>query len=126
MKGRGWKAWRGVTVVNGKIAGEARGPAPSKMGNIVTIVEGIRFQSKAEGKYATNLNLLVKAGAIKFYLRQVGFDLPGHSRHFVDFLIFYPDGTWKFVEAKGRDLPLGKLKRRQVEEIYGISVKMVK
>jgi hypothetical protein len=124
MKNKGWNGWRGVKTINGKLAGENQ--SPSKMGNIITIVDGIRYHSKAEGRYAANLNNLVKAGAIKFYLRQIGFDLPGHSRHFVDFLIFYPDGTWKFVEAKGRDLPLGKLKRRQVEELYGIKVEVIK
>jgi hypothetical protein len=124
MKNRGWGPWRGVVVVNGKVVGQDS--APSKMGNIITTVEGIRFQSKAEGKYATNLNNMVKAGEVKFYLRQVGFDIPGKARHFVDFLVFFPDGTWKFVEAKGRDLPLGKLKRKQVEEIYGIKIELTK
>lgn len=124
MKGRGWKSWRNVKVVNGKIAGD--NPAPSKMGNIPTIVDGIRYHSKAEGRYAANLNLLVKTGAVKFYLRQVGVDLPGNSRHFIDFLIFYPDGTgWEFVEVKGRDLPMGRLKRRQAEELYKIKITVV-
>ena len=126
MKGRGWAQWRNAVIVNGKVVGQGTEPAPSKMGNIVTTVSGIKYRSKIEGRYAENLNNLVKAGAVKFYLRQIGFDLPGKARHFVDFLIFYPDGTWKFVEAKGRDLALGKLKRRQVEEIYRIKVEVTR
>jgi hypothetical protein len=103
-----------------------RKPAVSKMGNVVSYVDGIRYASKAEGRYAEQLNLLWKAGAISFYLRQVGFDLPGGVRHFVDFLIFAPGCEMKFVEVKGRDLPLGRLKRRQVEELYGIHIEVVK
>ena len=125
---KGWKPWKNARADSrGRLIKESGtdSPLPSKMGNIITIVDGIRYHSKIEGRYAANLNLLVKAGAVKFYLRQVGFDIIG-ARHFVDFLIFYPDGTWKFVEAKGRDLAMGKLKRRQVEEIYGIRIEVVK
>ena len=31
-----------------------------------------------------------------------------------------------FIEVKGRDLPLGKLKRRQAEDLYGIDIHVVK
>lgn len=126
MNSKGWKSWRGAVIVNGKVVSHGTESAPSKMGNIVTTVAGIKYRSKIEGRYAENLNNLVKAGVVKFYLRQVGFDLPGHSRHFVDFLIFYPDGNkYEFVEVKGRDLPMGKLKRKQTEELYGIKIRVV-
>lgn len=58
-------------------------------------------------------------------MRQVGFDLPGGARHFIDYVLFYVDGTVEFVEVKGRDLPMGKLKREQVEALYPVEIKVV-
>ena len=124
--GRRFKGWQNVKVNSAGYVDSAtyvdEDKPKQKYHNVPTIIEGIRYSSKREGKYAEQLNLLKKTGAIKFYLRQVGFDLPGKIRHFVDFLIFYADGTYKFVEVKGRDLPMGKLKRHQVEELYEIKI----
>jgi len=90
-----------------------------------TFVNGIPYHSKREAAFAVKLNILRTVGKIKFYLRQVGFDLPGNVRHFVDFLVFYSDGTYKFIEVKGRDLPLGKMKRKQVESLYNLKIEVV-
>jgi hypothetical protein len=108
-----------------KVIGVAKNLVKSKNRAIKTIVNGILYHSKKEAKFAMNLELLKQTGNIKFYLRQIGFDLPGHSRHFIDFLVFYNDGTYKFIEVKGRDLPMGKLKRKQVEELYKIKIEIV-
>ena len=35
------------------------------------------------------------------------------------------DGGIEYIEVKGRDLELGKMKRRQCEEIYGIHIEVV-
>ena len=128
--GRRFKGWENIKVNPAGYVDSAtyvdEDKPEQKYHNVPTIIEGIRYSSKREGKYAEQLNLLKKAGAIKFYLRQVGFDLPGKIRHFVDFLIFYADGTYKFVEVKGRDLPMGRLKRHLTEELYGIKIEVVK
>ena len=125
--GKGWKGWEGArkNPITGCLEMGDK-PAVSKMGNVPSMVEGIRYSSKREARYAEQLNLLVKAGAVSFYLRQIGFDLPGKVRHFIDFFVVYPDRTFKFIEVKGRDLPMGKLKRRQTEELYGIKIEVVK
>ena len=58
-------------------------------------------------------------------------DLPGHYdngrivRHYVDFMVCLPDDTFRYLEVKGRDLPMGKLKRKQVEDIYKIQIELV-
>ena len=93
------------------------------------------YASKKEAEYAEQLVLRKAAGEVWFWLEQVPFKLPGGSVHRVDFMVFYKhnptavrNGQWKaweLVEVKGRDLALGKLKRRQVEEIYGVKIKLV-
>jgi len=82
---------------------------------------GIKFPSKLERSVYDHLVLLQKAGKILFFLRQIPFDLPGAAKHVVDFMVFLPENAL-FIEAKGRDLPMGKLKRKQVEEIFGIDI----
>ena len=86
------------------------------------------YASKKEAKYAEELGLRQKAGEVRFWLRQVPFDLPGGSRYFLDFMVFRESASGthvEFIECKGMDLPMGKLKRRQVEALYGIHVTVV-
>lgn len=64
------------------------------------------------------------AGVIKYILRQIPFDLPGSASHRIDFMAVTDKGNI-FIEAKGRDLALGKLKRKQVEELYNITIHVV-
>ena len=91
-----------------------------------TEYNGRFYASKAEANYAWHCDLAKKVGRVQFWLRQVPFDIPGHSRYYLDFMVFEPEGKVIFVEVKGKDLPMGKLKRQQVEELYGIEVKLVK
>jgi hypothetical protein len=104
---------------------------PSKFHAVQTEMAGIKFSTKKEAKYYQELQARKHMGEIKYILRQVPFDLPGHFengrviRHFVDFAICLPDGTFQFIEVKGRDLALGKMKRLQVEEIYGTKIVVV-
>ena len=86
--------------------------------------DGIRFASKKERTYYRQLKIRVRAGEILFFTRQTGFDLPGKVRHFLDFVEYWSDGTVHFVEIKGFDTPLGKLKRKQVEAIYPVTIEV--
>jgi len=96
-----------------------------KFGAVKCERNGIKFPSKLERACYDRLMILEMAGEFKFFLRQIPFDLPGQSIHKIDYCVFYEDYVC-FIEAKGRDLPLGKLKRKQVEDIYGITVNVVK
>lgn len=58
-------------------------------------------------------------------MRQTRVDLPGNIRHVIDFFVFTPDNAY-FVEAKGRDLDVGKQKRAIVEDLYNVKVHVVK
>jgi hypothetical protein len=106
------------------------------------------YASKKEAEYAEGLAAAKAAGDISFWLEQVPFKLPGGSKYLLDFVVFTlvpktaraehllmvdkidrAELHWafdvRFVEVKGRDLPLGKLKRRQTEELYGIKIEVV-
>lgn len=85
---------------------------------------GKLYASKKEALKAQELDLRVKAGDIKGYLIQVPFRLPGGTSHRLDFAILNLDNTVTWLEVKGRDLPMGKLKRKQVEELYHITIKV--
>lgn len=105
---------------------------PRKYRNKPTDYNGVRYHSKAEARFAADLDILQKHGAVAHWLRQVPFDLPGGTVHRVDFLVFYPPvegeplGHWELIEVKGRETPIGALKRRQVQEIYGVTIRVVK
>ena len=86
--------------------------------------DGIRFASKKERAYYRVLKLRQKNGEVLFFLRQAPFHLPGNVRHVIDFIEFWTDGTVHFVEIKGFDTPMGRLKRKQVESIYPITIKV--
>lgn len=90
-----------------------------------TEFQGVKYASKKEARYAQELLLRQKAGEVVFALRQVPFYLPGSVRHVIDFQEFHADGTVHFVEVKGYDTPLGKLKRKMVEAIYPIKIEVV-
>lgn len=100
-------------------------PKESKFHSVITEALGIKFHSKKEARYFLELVCRQKAGEILYFLRQVPFDLPGGVKHVVDFMLVKADGSIEFVEVKGRDLPMGKMKRKMVEDLYHISILMV-
>lgn len=87
--------------------------------------DGIKFSSRLERQYYQELLERKKTGEVLFFLMQVPFALPGRSKHIIDFQVFLSDGTVEFVETKGLDLPLGKMKRKQVEELYPVEIKVI-
>jgi hypothetical protein len=99
------------------------------------------YASKKEARYADELSMRQKAGDILFWLEQTPFRLPGDIVYRLDFVVFRV-GTFhastvdtgfngidsyivEFVEVKGKDLALGKLKRKQVEALYKINITVV-
>jgi hypothetical protein len=88
--------------------------------------DSIKFGSKAERSYYFKLQALQKNGDVVFFLRQVPFDLPGNTKYFVDFQVFYADGSVAFVDVKGMSTPLFIMKKKQVEELYPINIEVVK
>lgn len=85
-------------------------------------VDGILFGSKAEAARYRELKALSASGAVRFFLRQVPFHLPGKTRYLLDFLVFWADGRQTFEDVKGVRTQLYELKRRQVLELYGVEI----
>ncbi len=96
-----------------------------KFGAVSCEIDGKKFPSRLERRYYEQLLLRQKAGDVVFFLRQVPIDLPGSTKHVIDFQVFLSDGSVEFVDTKGRDTPMGILKRKQVEALYPIEIKLV-
>lgn len=96
-----------------------------KFNAIQTIRDGFRFDSKLEAKYYDKLVKEREDGLIVFFLRQVPFHLPGNVRYVCDFVEYRADGTVVFVDVKGMDTAISKLKRKQVEALYPVKIKLV-
>jgi hypothetical protein len=107
--------------------GRGKGQTGNKYHNIRTG----HYSSRKEAKYAAGLALRKKAGEISFWLEQVPFQLPGGIVHRLDFAVFINASDDSacycvhWIEVKGKDLAMGRLKRKQVEEIYGINIEVV-
>lgn len=91
-----------------------------------TSSNGRSYASKAEAKYAATLALRKRVGEVLFWLEQVPLSLPGKTKYVVDFLEFHADGTAHFVDVKGMETAMFRLKKRQVEELYPIEIEVVK
>jgi len=85
-------------------------------------MDGICFHSRAEMLYYAELKLEVRQGFIKYFHRQVPFDLPGGVRYVCDFMIVYPDGKIKYIEVKGKKRPEYIIKKKQVEALYPVEI----
>lgn len=98
---------------------------PSKYGNVITECDNIKFQSKKEAAYYRELCCRVHTGEVRFFLMQVPFRLKGGFKHLLDFMVIRADGGIEYTEVKGKDLPMGKMKRKMVEEEYKIRIEVV-
>jgi len=97
-------------------------PKRRKYGNVPTVVDGIRFDSKREAAYYEQLKMRKAAGEVHFWLRQVPIHLPGGTKYVIDFLVFLRDDTVDFVDVKGKETKEFRIKRREVEHHYPIKV----
>lgn len=96
-----------------------------KYRNHPTEVDGIRFDSKREARYYEQLKLRKAAGEVSYWLRQVPLHLPGGTRYVVDFLVFFTDGAPpSFVDVKGRETQVFRVKRREVQHHYPITIEL--
>lgn len=98
-----------------------------KYGAIRDEHDGLKFSSRAEGRYYLYLKARKAAGEVVTFLMQVPFHLPGGVRYVADFLVFEADGTVRFVDVKGVETASFKTKRRLVETLYApITIETVK
>lgn len=102
-----------------------KGDARRKYKNKPTTVDGIRFDSKREARYYQQLKLEQQCGLVSYFLRQVPLHLPGGTRLVVDFLVVMADGRIRYVDAKGRETQAFRIKRREIQHHYPITVECV-
>ncbi len=97
---------------------------PRKYRNQPTVVDSIRFDSKKEARYYEQLKLRQAAGEVWYFLRQVPIYLPGGTRYVIDFLVFFkdPGRLEEYVDVKGRETQVFRLKKREVEHHYPIRI----
>lgn len=94
----------------------------SKYKNKRTKTEHGTFQSKFEAKVGGDYEMMKKAGEIKGYECQskVSLDVNGYHicNYYLDFKVEHNDGTIEWIEVKGFETPLWKLKAKLFEAIY--------
>ena len=101
-----------------------------KFNAIRTEVDEIKFASKKEAEYYTQLRKTIYSdknpeGTLLFFLRQVPLDLPGGIKYICDFVLFNLDGSVHFIDVKGYLTKEFKLKRKLVEKTYPFKLELV-
>lgn len=89
-----------------------------KYRNVPTVVDGIRFASKAEAARYNELVMLEKSGDIRWFIRQPSFDIGAGIRYVADFLIVWDDGRVTVEDVKGMQTEAFKMKRKLFEERF--------
>lgn len=83
---------------------------------------GFRYDSGFEANYARELDLRVKAKDIKSYDKQVNLDLIVNGyivcQYRIDFIIHHNDGITEYIECKGYQTDVWKLKWKLFESLY--------
>lgn len=88
-------------------------------------VDKMRFDSKLEARFYEKLKAMVQAKELGYFLRQVPFHLPGNVTYRCDFQLFWSNGEVSYIDVKGRDTPMSRLKRKQVEDLYPVTIEVV-
>jgi hypothetical protein len=105
------------------------GQRKPKFGSVSTIEDGYRFDSKLEARRYRYWANLWQCGAIGWFTRQVPFYLPGGIVYRADFLIAMLPGdtrTFRVEDCKGVMSRVSINKIKQVEQIYGFKVQIIK
>ena len=87
-------------------------PKESKYHNRRTEYKGDTYDSQAEANRAAELDLLIRAGEIAGYARQVPFLLDGGITYRADFVVLGLDGTYRIEDVKGVRTDLYKAKKK--------------
>ncbi|MGY8872191.1 MAG: DUF1064 domain-containing protein [Pseudomonadales bacterium] len=98
----------------------------TKYNAVKVTIDGITFDSKAEGaRYSLN-KLRIQQRQLSYQLLQVPFRLPGGIKYIVDFVEFHPDGSYLYIDVKGKVTQMFKTKKKQVEALYPVKIVCVK
>jgi hypothetical protein len=94
----------------------------TKYGNQSSAYNNKIYHSKKEAKFAQDLDLLVAGKQVDKWERQVKIDLRVYDQHvtnyYMDFVIYWTDGTIEYVEVKGFETKDWKIKWNLFEAIF--------
>ena len=91
-------------------------------------VDGIRFGSHKEADYYITLKVFKKAGMLDMIILQPRFELGAGATYTADFLNFWSDGRVTIEDVKsphGAKMQSFVLKRKLIEELYGIFIDVI-
>lgn len=107
-------------------------PKASKYRNVPTVVDGIRFASKREAAYYSELKLREKAGEVYEIELQRRYALTAPNgmllATYVADMVFYDavQRKTRVVDVKGKETDMFRLKRKMMRGLLGIEVEIVK
>lgn len=97
-------------------------PKKSKYNAKKVTINGITFPSKKEADRYLTLQTLRKANEVDFFLMQVPFHLPGKTKYYCDFVVFWKSGRVSFEDVKGVKTDVFQMKKRMVEDLYNVEI----
>jgi hypothetical protein len=113
-----------------------RNEVPTKYHNKRVMVDGWPFDSKLEAARYEELKVLKKAGEVAWFVCQCPFRLPGGITYRADFLVMWSpysnspacsqEGPYTVEDCKGAITRVSLNKIKQVEELYGLKVTLIK
>ncbi|MBM3956594.1 MAG: DUF1064 domain-containing protein [Gemmatimonadetes bacterium] len=122
---------RQVLPVDGRgrraaVIGEGPGRR-SKYGARPTVVDGVRFDSRREARRYEDLTSFRAAGTVRWFAWQPAFILPAGVLYKADFVVAWADGriSVEDVKSPATRTKVWRLKRRQVEALYGVEVEEI-
>jgi hypothetical protein len=119
------------SLKDGKVVNKTKS---SKFNNRKSLIDGHTFDSIKEGEFYGSLKLKKQAGLIKDFQMQVQYDIIVNNIHiayyYLDFLIENNDGSFEYIDIKGKDKKSNKfiktsvfaIKKRLVEALYHIKI----
>lgn len=101
----------------------------SKYGNKKTWYNNVLYDSKAEAKYASDLDLRLRGKDILAWDRQIKFPIVINGKkvctYVCDFVVTNKDKTVEYIDVKGVETDVFILKKKLVEAIYPVEIKLV-
>lgn len=78
----------------------------------------LTFASKAEAEAYQKILLLMQAGEVTDLQLQPKFKFPMGFEYWADFRVTWKDGSLEFIDAKGLETPVFKLKKKCMDYFY--------
>ena len=95
---------------------------PNKYHSKKATYNGYTYHSTLEANYARQLDWQIKEKEVKSWERQYKIDITVNGIHitnyFIDFKVYYTDGHVEYIEIKGFETGLWRIKWRLAQAMY--------